>query len=348
MPVRPDLSELPAYVAGRTVPGAVKLASNEVAAPPLPAVLDAVVAAAAAGHRYPDIGVTLLTGRIADVFGVDPARIAVGCGSVALCQQLVQSVCAAGDEVVFAWRSFEAYPIVTLIGQARGVPVALDADHVHDLDAMADAITPATRLVFVCNPNNPTGTVVRRAALEAFLARVPDDVVVVVDEAYREFVTDPEVPDALDLLDAHPNLVVLRTFSKAYRLAGFRVGFAVGPPALAATLRAVSVPFSVNAPAQAAAVAALDARDELLVECAAVTAERVRVQRALRDLGYAVPASEANFVWLPLGEATSRFVEHALDGKVVVRGFAGDGVRVSAGAPAENDLFLAAAASFTR
>jgi histidinol-phosphate aminotransferase len=330
------------------VPGAIKLASNEMPLPPLPSVLDAIARTAAAGNRYPDIGVAALTARLAQEHDLDAARIAVGCGSVALCQQLVQAVCSPGDEVVFAWRSFEAYPIVSLIGHARGVPVPLDAGHVHDLDAMAAAITPSTRMVFVCNPNNPTGTAVRRDALVAFLDRVPEHVVVVLDEAYREFVTDPEVPDGLTLRGAHPNIVVLRTFSKAHRLAGLRVGFAVAPPELAATLRSVSIPFSVNSPAQAAAIAALDVLGQLQADCDDTVRERARVEAALRELGYAVPPSEANFVWLPLGEETTRFSEHALENKVVVRAFSPDGVRVSAGTPEENDLFLSAAASFPR
>jgi len=241
--LRDDLAALPAYVAGRTVPGAVKLASNEMPLPPLPAVLDAIARAAEAGNRYPDIAVTTLTARLAEHHGIDPARIAVGCGSVALCGQLVQSVCAPGDEVVFAWRSFEAYPIVALTGHARAVRVPLTAGHVHDLDAMADAITDRTRLVFVCNPNNPTGTAVDEDALRAFLARVPSDVLVVLDEAYREFVGDARVPDGLALAEEFDNICVLRTFSKAHRLAGLRVGYAVAPPELAAALRGVSVPF---------------------------------------------------------------------------------------------------------
>lgn len=346
--LRPDLESLPAYVAGRTVPGAVKLASNEMPAPPLPSVLDAIARSTASGQRYPDITTSALSARLAAVLGVEADRIAVGCGSVALCQQLVQAVCGPGDEIVYAWRSFEAYPIVSLIGHATGVPVPLDAHHGHDLDAMADAITPATRLVFVCNPNNPTGTAVGREALEAFLARVPDDVVVALDEAYREFVTDAGVPDGLALTEAHPNVVVLRTFSKAHRLAGLRVGYCVGPPELAAALRAVSIPFSVAAPAQAAALAALDELDALLAACAEVVAERGRVTTALRELGYEVPASEANFVWLPLGSRSLEFAEHTLENKVVVRAFAGDGVRVTTSSPEENDLFLAAAASFPR
>lgn len=350
MPVRlrDDLAALPTYVAGRTVPGAVKLASNEMPLPPLPAVLSAIHRAVEAGNRYPDIAVTTLTARLAEHHGVDPARIAVGTGSVALCGQLVQSVCAPGDEVVFAWRSFEAYPIVALAGHAQAVRVPLTAGHVHDLDAMAAAITPRTRLVFVCNPNNPTGTAVDETALRAFLDRVPDDVLVVLDEAYREFVTDPAVPDGLTLAAEYDNVCVLRTFSKAHRLAGLRVGYAIGPAELAAALRGVAVPFGVSSAAQAGALAALDHLDELQADCADAVAEVGRMASQLRSLGYEVPPTQTNFVWLPLGERAVEFSEHALENKVVVRAFAGDGVRVSAGTSEEVDLFLAAAGSFAR
>lgn len=346
--LRDDLAALPTYVAGRTVPGAVKLASNEMPLPPLPAVLSAIGRAAEAGNRYPDIAVTTLTARLAEHHGIDPARIAVGCGSVALCGQLVQAVCAPADEVVFAWRSFEAYPIVTLAGHATAVRVPLTAGHVHDLDAMAAAITPRTKMVFVCNPNNPTGTAVDEHALRAFLARVPSGVLVVLDEAYHEFVRDPAVPDGLALAAEFDNVCVLRTFSKAHRLAGLRVGYAVGPAELAAALRGVSVPFSVSAPAQAAALAALDHLDELLADCAGAVDEVGRMTSELLALGYEVPPSQANFVWLPLGSRAVEFAAHALENKVVVRAFDGDGVRVSAGTSEEVDLFLAAAGSFSR
>lgn len=346
-PLRPDLSALPAYVAGRTVAGAVKLASNEVALPPHAHVQQAVAQAVALGNRYPDITVSALSRRLADHLGVAPERIAVGCGSVALCGQLVSAVCSPGDEVVFPWRSFEAYPIVSVIGHATPVPVPNTAAHGHDLEAMLAAVTDRTRLLFVCNPNNPTGTALRRAELVDFLARVPEHVLVVLDEAYREFVSDPDVPDALTLLDAHPHVVVLRTFSKAHRLAGLRVGYAVGSTDLVAALRSVSVPFSVSSPAQAAAIAALDVLDELEADARATADEVGRMATALRAAGYEVPETQANFVWLPLGGRTQEFVAHALDHKVVVRGFHPDGVRVSAGAPEENDLFLAAATAFS-
>ncbi len=345
--IRPDLASLPAYVPGRTVPGAIKLASNEVPLPPHPAVLAAVAEAAATGNRYPDLAVTDLTARIASSLGVTPEMIATGCGSVSVCQQLVQATCHdPADEVLFAWRSFEAYPIVTQIGGATARTVPLDGDFRHDLDAMAAAVGPRTRLVMVCSPNNPTGTVVTRAELERFLAAVGPEVVVALDEAYHEYVTDPDAADGTSLLDAHPNLVVLRTFSKAYRLAALRVGYAVAAPDVATALRKVCSPFSVSAVAQAGAIAALDHAEELLATCAEVVTERVRVRDALLAAGHVVPQTQANFVWLALGDRTADFAAHCLDHKVVVRPFAGAGVRVTVSSPEENDAFLAAAVSF--
>lgn len=345
--IRPDLAALPAYVPGRVVPGAIKLASNEVPLPPTPPVLAAIAEAAAAGNRYPDLAVVGLTARLAQSLGVDADRIATGCGSVSICQQLVQATCLhPEDEVVFAWRSFEAYPIVTQIGGATARTVPLTDDFRHDLDAMAAAVGPRTRLVMVCSPNNPTGTVVTRAELERFLEAVGPDVVVAFDEAYHEYVTDPDAADGLDVLDAHPNLVVLRTFSKAYRLAALRVGYAVAAPEIAAALRKVCAPFSVSSVAQAGAIAALDDAANLLSACAEVVDERVRVRDALLAAGFTVPPTQANFVWLALGDRTAAFAAHCLDHKVVVRPFHPDGVRVTVSSPAENDAFLAAAGSF--
>ncbi|GAA1831013.1 histidinol-phosphate transaminase [Pseudonocardia alni subsp. carboxydivorans] len=345
--IRPDLDTLPAYVPGRTVPGAIKLASNEVAAPPAPAVLEAIARAAAGGNRYPDLGVVELTGRIADLYALEPERVAVGCGSVTLCQQLVQIGCLGpGDEVLFAWRSFEAYPIVTRIGGAEVRTVPLDADFRHDLVAMAAAVTERTRVVFVCSPNNPTGPAVHRDEFARFLDAVPSDVLVVLDEAYAEYVTDPDAVSGRPLLDAHPNLVVLRTFSKAYRLAGLRVGYALTSEEVATALRKVAPPFGVSSVAQAGAVAALEHREEILADCAAVVAERDRVAAGLRGSGFTVPETQANFVWLPLGDRAAAFATHCGERKVIVRPFATDGVRVTVSTPEENDLLLDVASSF--
>ncbi|WP_214365643.1 histidinol-phosphate transaminase [Pseudonocardia sp. H11422] len=345
--IRADLESLPAYVPGRAIPGAIKLASNEVPLPPPPAVLAAIAEAAASANRYPDLAVSALTARLADALGVTAERIAVGCGSVSLCQQLVQVTCReTTDEVMFAWRSFEAYPIVTQIGAATARTLPLTPDFRHDLDAMATAVTPNTRLILVCSPNNPTGTAVTHAEFERFLAAVGPDVLVALDEAYHEYVTDQDVVDGMTLLDAHPNLVVLRTFSKAYRLAGLRVGYAVGAPDVVLALRKVCSPFSVSSGAQAGAIAALDHAAELLASCAEVVSERTRVRDALLAAGYTVPPTQANFVWLPLGERSAPFAAHCLDHKVIVRPFAPDGVRVTVSTPEENDAFVDAAASF--
>ena len=231
--------------------------------------------------------------------------------------------------MIYAWRSFEAYPIITQISGATSVQVPLTPGDVHDLDAMADAITERTRLIFVCNPNNPTGTVVRRAELERFLDRVPGDVLVVLDEAYREFIRDAEVPDGVELYRERPNVCVLRTFSKAYGLAGLRVGFAIAHEPVAAALRKTAVPFGVSQLAQDAAVASLRAEDELLGRVGSLVCERNRVVEALRGQGWTVPETQANFVWLRLGERTVDFAGGVRAGRrrraaVPGRGRAGD------------------------
>lgn len=350
--IRPALSSLPAYAPGRTVPGAVKLASNELSFPTLAAVSEAITGVLERGpggiNRYPDNYAAALTTALARLTGAPEAQVAVGCGSVALCQQIVQVTADPGDEVLFAWRSFEAYPIVTQIAHAAPVTVPVTAAHALDLEAMADAVTPRTRLVFVCTPNNPTGTAVGRSELEAFLDAVPDSVTVVVDEAYREFSTDPDTPDGATYALDRPNVVVLRTLSKAYGLAGLRVGYALAHPALVTALRKVAIPFAVNTLAQAAALAALDQRAELEPRWKAVVEERVRVTEALRAAGYDFPDSQANFVWLPLRERAAEFSRHCEEHGVIVRGFPDrtGGVRVSIGAPDENDRFLEAAAGF--
>jgi histidinol-phosphate aminotransferase len=308
--------------------------------------VERITQAANGVNRYPDINASELTAALGTRHGLDPAHVAVGCGSVSLCTQLVQAAADADDEVLYAWRSFEAYPIIAAVSGASSVQVPLDSGYVHDLDAMAERISGKTRVVFVCNPNNPTGTVVRRDELLTFLRRVPEDVVVALDEAYREFVTDPDVPDGTSLLAEHPNLVVLRTFSKAYGLAGLRVGYALAAdPAVAAALRQTQVPFAVSGVAQQAALASLEpeAEPQLLARVADTVTERVRVQAALDELGYGVPPSEANFVWCPLGERTVGWARACADRGIIVRPFAGQGARVTIGTREENDRFLAAA-----
>jgi histidinol-phosphate aminotransferase len=347
MLTRADLDALPAYVPGRSLPGAIKLASNEVPYGPLPGVVEAITAAAAGAHRYPDMAVMALRERLADRLGVSPERVATGCGSVALAEHLATATCQDGDEIVFAWRSFEAYPIITSTAGARAVRIPNTPGHGHDLAAMAAAVSGKTRLIFVCNPNNPTGTSLSTADITAFLDAVPPDVLVVLDEAYREFVTDPSVPDGLEIAGDRPNVVVLRTLSKAWGLAGLRVGYLVGSPEVATTVRKVVTPFSVSGVAQAAALAALEADEEMRRRAALVVAERERVAQAVRALLPAVPPTQANFVWLPLPGDGARDLAAACEaGGVIVRPFVGDGVRVSIGTPEENDTFLAIAKAF--
>ncbi|MFE6983869.1 histidinol-phosphate transaminase [Streptomyces griseus] len=348
--LRAELDGVPAYVPGKPAaaggPVAYKLSSNENPYPPLPGVLESALAAAGNFNRYPDMACTGLMNELADRFGVPLSHIATGTGSVGVAQQLLQATSGPGDEVIYAWRSFEAYPIITQVSGATSVKVPLTDGDVHDLDAMADAITDRTRLIFVCNPNNPTGTVVRRAELERFLDRVPGDVLVVLDEAYKEFIRDAEVPDGIEIYRDRPNVAVLRTFSKAYGLAGLRVGFAVAHEPVAAALRKTAVPFGVSQLAQDAAVASLRAEDELLGRVGSLVAERTRVSTELVRQGWTVPESHANFVWLRLGERTLDFAAACERAGVVVRPFAGEGVRVSIGEDEGNDLFLKAAEAF--
>jgi histidinol-phosphate aminotransferase len=350
--LRGALEGIPTYRPGRpaaTGSGApsFKLSSNENPYPPLPSVLEVVTAEAAQFNRYPDMFATGLTAAIAERFDVPQSHIATGTGSVGVLQQIVQAVACDGDEVIYAWRSFEAYPIVVQISGATSVTVPLTVDERHDLDAMAAAITDRTRLVLVCSPNNPTGTAVRRAELTRFLDRVPSDVLVVIDEAYREFVRDPDVPDALEVYRDRPNVAVLRTFSKAYGLAGLRVGFAVAHDPVAEALRKTAVPFGVSGVAQAAATASLHAEDELLERVERLVKERARVHDALAEQGWSqLPASEANFAWLRLGSATVDFAAACAAQGVVVRPFAGEGARVTIGEPEANDIFLRVAAGF--
>ncbi|MEU3981509.1 histidinol-phosphate transaminase [Streptomyces sp. NPDC026672] len=348
--LRAELEGIPTYKPGRPAavggPVAYKLSSNENPYPPLPGVMESVTGAAADFNRYPDMACTGLMNELSDRFGVPVSDLATGTGSVGVAQQLLQATSGPGDEVIYAWRSFEAYPIITQISGARSVQVPLTAGEVHDLDAMADAITDRTRLIFVCNPNNPTGTVVRRAELERFLDRVPGDVLVVLDEAYREFIRDPEVPDGVEIYRERPNVCVLRTFSKAYGLAGLRVGFAIAHEPVAAALRKTAVPFGVSQIAQDAAVASLRAEDELLGRVGSLVCERNRVVDTLRGQGWTVAETQANFVWLRLGERTTEFAEICERQGVVVRPFAGEGVRVTIGETEANDIFLKVTEAF--
>jgi len=339
------MAGLPAYVPGRKTPGAIVLASNESPYGLLPSVAAVLAEHAKGVSRYPDMGATRLLDALAAHHGVEPARIAVGAGSVEVVGQIAAAAVDAGDEVVFGWRAFEAYPIITAVAGGTAVRVPLDSGATHDVDAMAAAVTGRTRLVILCNPNNPTGTAVGRDALLRLADGVPSDVVLVIDEAYREYVDPVAVPDAFELLGDRSNVVVTRTFSKAYALAGLRVGYAIASPDVAAAVRKCQVPFSVSALAQEAAIAALGDVEEVRRRAALTVAERSRVVKALRGAGYDVPDSQANFVWLALGERSADFAAACAEAGILVRPFAGEGVRVTIGLDAENDRFLEVASA---
>jgi histidinol-phosphate aminotransferase len=335
--VRADLAQLPRYRAGSKATAVVgftplTLASNEHAFGPLPGVLAAGQEALARMHRYPDFGARDLLEALAGSTGLSVESICVGTGSVALLQHAVQLVCEnTADEVVFAWRSFEAYPIVTRIAGATPVAVPLTADHRHDIDAMLAAVTPQTRAFLLCSPNNPTGTTVAGSDIARVLTTVDPSVLVVLDEAYIEFVDAADRPDVPTLLAAHPNLLVLRTFSKAYGLAGLRVGYAMSHPGLSDVLRAVATPFGVSAPAQAAATASLapPATPLLTARVASVVQQRSTWTAALVERGLAVIEGQANFVWLPLGSDADAIGQALARHAISARVFPGEGVRLT-------------------
>lgn len=323
------------------MPDAVKLSSNESAHPPLPSVTSAISQAATQSHRYPDMGVLQLRQKLAAKLGLaDENSVTVGTGSSALCQQLVTITCQPGDEVIFPWRSFEAYPIFTQVTGATAVPVPL-RELRNDLPTMADAITERTRLIFVCNPNNPTGTTISTEEFREFMDRVPADVVVALDEAYVEYNTADNTPLATEAVQQYPNVIGLRTFSKAYGLAGVRVGYAFGNPDIIATLGKVAIPFGVSAVAQAAALAALEpaATDELNER---VTETNQQRDRLADELG--LTRSFANFVWIPtesLHDSPQEIAAQLAESGVLVRAF-DEGLRITATTAEETDTLLAA------
>lgn len=346
MRIRPEIAALPAYKQGRQAGAdAFKLSSNENPFEPLPSVV-AAVQTAVAFNRYPDAAASRLRARLAERYGVGDDAVHIAAGSVSILYQLTQATSGPGDEILFSWRSFEAYPGLAVVAGARSVRVPNDAQGGHDLDAMADAITDRTRMVIVCTPNNPTGPVVTQTAFDAFLAKVPADLLVVLDEAYAEFVTDPDaVAGATVIAAGHPNVVVLRTFSKAYGLAGLRVGYAVGDPRVLDAARAAGIPLSVTAAAEEAALASLDAEDELRERVRALAARRDDLAARLRDAGWDVPDAQGNFVWLPAGERALEVAAAFEDAGLIVRPFAGDGVRISIGEHESIDQVVRVAAS---
>ena len=336
----------PEQIAGGDV---AQLASNESPFPPHPKVVEAIERTAGAMNRYPDPAATLLRRRIAERYDTDPARVAVGNGSCEILLAAAEALCEPGAEIVYGWPAFSMYPYLAALSGAREIRVPLNDDYVHDLDAMLAEVTAATQLLVVCNPNNPTGTNVPAARVAELCERMPDHVTVVLDEAYIEFQQTDDPDATVDLLARFPNLVVLRTFSKCYGLAGLRVGYALGSAKFRAAVDAVRQPFSVNALAQAAGAEAILHSDDVSRRVEATIVERVKVEGALRELGLTTAETQANFSWANLGDASEEDVVAGLEERgVLVRPgtpLGGPGhIRATYGTHAENERFLAALA----
>ncbi len=348
--IRPEIAALPPYRQGRPAGGsAFKLSSNENPFDPLPSVV-AALAEATPINRYPDATAGTLRARLGARYGVSPDQVHVGAGSVSILAQFMLAVTGPGDEIVYAWRSFEAYPGLALVAGATAVEVPLAPGARHDLDAMAAAITERTRAVILCSPNNPTGPIITRAELSAFLVKAPADCLILLDEAYIEFVTDPEAAHGVEdrVFEAHPNVVVLRTFSKAFGLAGLRVGYAIGHSRVLDAARSTAIPLSVTAAAERAALASLDMEDELRERVAVIADRRATLVAALRAQGWDVPDAQGNFVWLPTGARTDEAAAAFEAADLVVRAFSGDGVRISVGEHESVDKVLLTTESIVR
>ncbi|MGY3677850.1 histidinol-phosphate transaminase [Streptomyces sp. TE33382] len=345
-PLRAVLETVASYKPSEGVHGSAArprpLSANESPHTPLPGIVEAIEEAGSTVNRYPDPGCGALIRALARSHGIAEDRIVAGAGSVALLQTLFQSIADPGAEAVYAWPSFEVYPTLAALAGVESVQVPLDGE-THDLRAMAAGISSRTRLVIICNPNNPTGTVVGHGELREFIESVPPTCLVAVDEAYYEYVRGPAVTSALGLCAAHPNLVVLRTFSKAYGLAGLRTGYLVGDAHIVERLRKACLPYAVNTVAQRAAVAALGLEEQLLRRVDSTVAERTRVRDTLVRRGWEIPDSQANFLWLRLGRHAAGFGGWCASRDIAVRAFPGVGVRVSIGSSEDNDRFLAAA-----
>ena len=340
--LRPEIASLTPYRQGKAAPAdSFKLSSNENPFPPHPAVLEAI--ASSSVERYPDGSAAALRERLAERYGVTIDEVHVGAGSVSILHQLMQAAAGPGDEIVYAWRSFEAYPGIVTVTGATSVTVPNTAAGGHDLEAMLAAITERTRVLIVCTPNNPTSVVVSAHDFVAFMDRVPSTLLVLLDEAYREFVTDVDAVNGIPLLERYPNLVVLRTFSKAYGLAGLRVGYAIGPSYILDAARSAAIALSVIEPAQRAALASLDHEEELLAQVAELVERREHIAEALVAQGWALPVPQGNFVWLSTGEHTVAAAEVLERHGIVARVFAPDGIRVSIGEAGSVERLLAGA-----
>jgi len=349
--LRPELQGLPTYGVAVVSPSryagpTYKLSSNESPFAPNEKIVAAITQAARSANLYPEMFGENLAGTLAAHYGLPADRVAVAGGSLVLLQQAVQAVASPGEEVLFGWRSYEAYPIIAQTARCQTVTVPL-REHRLELQRLSEHVNAATRVVIVCSPNNPTSTDISSDTLEAFLEELPPTCLVILDEAYREFSTDATVPDGLRLQDRFDQLLVLRTFSKAYSLAGVRIGWCAGHPDIIRALRRVALPFTVSSLAQAAAVAAITEDTRTGQEhTATLVQERSRVSASLREVGFEVPASQTNFLWLPLGDRAESFAEKCGTAGVSVRCFKGEGVRITIGAATANDRVVDVAQSF--
>ncbi len=351
MRIRPDLREIPPYRPGRSIADVareeglevadiVKLASNECPLPPFPEVREVLVAAAGEVHRYPDNDQRLLREAVAADLGVEPDQVWAGAGSSELLRIMALAVGGPGTSAVYAWPSFVIYRLASRLAMSERIEVPLDADMVTDPEAMLAALRDDTTIVYVCNPNNPTGTYLSATTVADLVARVPDEVLVVVDEAYHEYVTATDHRSAVALVADHPNLVVTRTFSKIYGLAGLRVGYAVGRPDTLAELRKPQAPFTVNSLAQVAAVEALRYPERVAERREMNRAGRDILEKGLADLGVDYVPSQANFVFFRPGPDTDLTAGSLLRHGVVIRAMSSGWVRVTVGSEAENRRFL--------
>ncbi len=354
---RPVVDRLPKYAAGKP-PAAIegltsyKLSSNENPLPPIPAVLQAI-ADQSDINRYPDPLATKLRTALAGFLDVPADDVVTGAGSLGALNQILATFAGQNDdgkqdEVIYAWRSFEAYPICVGLAGAASVQIPLLADGRHDLETMATAVTVRTKVILLCTPNNPTGPILTAEETERFILSVPPHVVVVIDEAYQEFVRDSDAVDGIKLYRNYPNVVVLRTFSKAHGLAGLRVGYSVSGPLLTQHLRVTATPFAVSQIAERAAVTSIENFDQVVERVQSLVDERDRVTAGLRDLGWFVPEAQGNFVWLNLGEHSGEFAALAAEKALSVRAFANEGVRVSIGEVEANTRFLELCAGYTK
>jgi histidinol-phosphate aminotransferase len=342
------IRRLPTYptAGGYALDGFAMLASNEAPFGPMPGVVEAAAGAVATANRYPDPSNMSLRRALAARYDFDPGRIAIGAGSCDILLSAAEALLEPGAEFVYAWPSFSVYPHMAAATGARAVIVDLDDEHRHDLDAMLSEITAATRLVVVCNPNNPTGTAHPLAAIEAFVAQVPRHVCVLIDEAYCEFSTLEDPDASLSLARRHSNVVLLRTFSKVYGLAGLRVGYALcGDERFRVAVEQVRQPFFCNSVAQAAAEVALLRQDELTRRIEQTVANRLELEEGLRELGLDVADSQANFIWHSLGENDEEEILEGLRArKVLIRSGRALGragwARTTVGTAAENRRFL--------